>query len=73
MVETVLILNMDSRFRGNDGGGYSHFHGNDRHKQNKRSLSSQNVSKFVIPAFLIFVLPKQPALECLYRVGIHVY
>jgi hypothetical protein len=27
MSKTVLILKMDSRFHGNDGDGYSHFHG----------------------------------------------
>jgi hypothetical protein len=61
MLEAILILNMDPRFREDDSGGHSHFHGNDRLRL-----------FFVIPAFLIFVFPKQPAPECFYRVGIQV-
>jgi hypothetical protein len=45
MLETILILNMDPRFREDDSGGYSHFHGNDRHKQNRRGLCSIKQAK----------------------------
>jgi hypothetical protein len=45
MLETILILNMDPRFREDDSGGYSHFHGNDKHKQNRHACQSHKTDE----------------------------
>jgi hypothetical protein len=47
MLEAILILNMDPRFREDDSGGDSHFHGNDRHKQNRHGLCPIKQTKSV--------------------------
>jgi hypothetical protein len=61
MLKNILILKMDSRFHGNDSGGYSHFHGNadieKRLTKQTQCFIKQTLSGSVIPMFLIFVLP----------------
>jgi hypothetical protein len=51
MLETILILKMYPRFRGDDSGGYSHFHGNDK-TQTKQAQSMSHKTGEACPIFM---------------------